>query len=62
MERQMYYLACPSCKKKVVDDTTGYNCEKCQKVFDSAVPTYNFSLKISDYSSSIAVQELGENG
>ena len=46
----MYYLACPSCKKKVTDDSSGYHCERCDKRYDSAVPTYNYSIKISDYS------------
>ena len=58
----MYYLACPSCKKKVVDDSNGYHCERCNKQYDEAVPTYNYSIKISDYSGTIQMQVLGETG
>lgn len=28
-ERQMFYLACVQCKKRVKDSKTGYRCEKC---------------------------------
>jgi hypothetical protein len=27
--RPMFYLACPACKKKVVDESGGYRCENC---------------------------------
>ena len=29
MDRKMYYLACPKCKKKVFDEGQGYQCENC---------------------------------
>ena len=58
----MYYLACPVCKKKVSDDTTGYRCEFCNKSFGEAVPTYNYSFMLSDYTSKISVSCIGEAG
>jgi len=33
LDRGMYYLACPSCKKKVLDDGNGYRCENCAKSY-----------------------------
>lgn len=42
--RPMYYLACPACKKKVLDEVGGYRCENCSKSYGEAVPTYNFSF------------------
>jgi hypothetical protein len=60
--RPMYYLACPVCKKKVNDEGTGYRCETCSKSFGEAVPTYNFSFMLSDYTSKITVSCLGEAG
>jgi ribosomal protein L37AE/L43A len=33
-EERCFYLACPDCKKKVVEDSTfAYKCESCNKVF-----------------------------
>ena len=58
----MFYLACPSCKKKVIEDTQGYHCERCQKYFNEAVPTYNFAFKVQDCTGSTLVQCLGESG
>lgn len=60
--RPMYYLACPACKKKVSDEAGGYRCEYCNKSFADAVPTYNFSFMLSDYSAKISVSCIGELG
>ena len=60
--KQMFYLACPTCRKKVSDDGVGYRCENCNKVYDNAVPTYNFSYKISDCSGTLILQCLAESG
>ena len=49
----MFYLGCPVCKKKVVDDGQGYRCEKCMKTHEDAVPTYNFSIRVSDCTDSM---------
>ena len=61
-ERQMFYLACPACKKKVIDDGQGYRCERCMKTHEDAVPTYNFTVKMTDCSDSMFMSCLGESG
>jgi len=60
--RQYYYLACSSCKKKVVEEANGYRCENCQKSFSEAVPTFNFSFRFSDFSGNLFLNCLGETG
>ena len=62
LDRKMFYLACPKCKKKVVDDGRGYRCESCNKIHEEAVATYNFSLKVQDCSGNFAIQCLGDVG
>jgi replication factor A1 len=57
-----YYLACPSCKKKVVEEGRSYKCENCSKLFPDPVPTFNFSFKFSDYSGGLFLNCLGETG
>ena len=49
-----YYLACPqeSCKRKVVEEATGWRCESCNRTYASCVPTYMLSARISDSSDS----------
>ena len=61
-DRQLFYLACITCKKRVSDCRTGYRCERCNKTYGDAVPTYNFSAKVSDLSCTISLQCLGETG
>jgi len=61
-DRPMYYLACVTCKKKVIDEPNGFRCEGCQKSYKDAVPTYNFSFKLSDYSDGVFVSCLSESG
>ena len=61
-ERKMFYLACPDCKKKVFDDGRGYSCENCNKVHDTAVPTYNFGIAVADCSGNVVLNCLGEIG
>ena len=60
----MFYLACEQCKKKVVVDISGrgYSCESCGRVYQNAVPTYNFSVRISDCSGTIMLSVFGEIG
>ena len=47
-----FYLACPeeACRKKVSEESVGWRCENCNKTFDSCVPTYVVTAKISDVS------------
>jgi len=58
----MYYHACTACKKKVLPEQYGYRCENCQKSYDTANTSYNFSFRLSDVSTSMYVQALGEQG
>ena len=58
----MLYLSCPTCKKKVTDESAGYYCEKCAKNYPEATPMYNFAVKLSDFTNSVTVQCIGEVG
>ena len=60
--RPLFYLACQTCKKKVIDDSTGYRCERCEKTYQDAVPTYMFAIKFSDFTDSQIFNVLGEGG
>lgn len=65
--RQMWYTACPECKKKVMpaDNFGGgqtlYSCERCAKTFNDCNYAYNFSCKLGDLSESVFVSCLGES-
>lgn len=61
-ERQMFYLACEVCKKKVIPTGANYHCESCSRSFENAVPTYNFSIRVSDCSGTLMVSCFGEIG
>ena len=52
-EKPMFYLACQICKRKVVDNGNRYECAFCDKTSESAIPTYNFQVLVSDCSGSI---------
>ena len=59
----MFYLACPVCKKKVMEEGMDtYSCERCSRTFETVVPTYNYSVKISDFTQTITLQCMGEVG
>ena len=61
-DRKMYYLACPTTRKKVVDDGEGYRCEACNETHQEANPTYVFNFVASDCSGQIILNLFGENG
>lgn len=46
----------------MIDESGGYRCENCQRNYEEAVPTYNFSIKISDASGAMTASILGEMG
>lgn len=58
-ERTMIYAACAYCRKKVMQDHGGWFCEKCQKVSTDCKYTYNFSVLIGDFTSSVLAQVMG---
>lgn len=60
----MFYLACKVCKKKVFKDKSGvgYNCESCMRMSEDCMPTYNFSIRVSDCSGTIMLGCFGEVG
>jgi hypothetical protein len=39
-EDKLFYLGCPDCRKKVLDDAAGYRCETCDKVHMTCQPIY----------------------
>ena len=59
-QRMMYYLACPDCKKKVLEENAGFKCENCGKIYNQANPTYVVSAKLNDLSGSIYPSFMGE--
>jgi len=61
-DRPPFYLACQVCKKKVIDEETGYKCFTCNRLFTIAQPTWGFSVRISDYSDSAIFNVYGEQG
>ena len=48
-------MACKECKKKVVDEDEGYRCMRCDKLYKEAMPSYNFTAKVSDFTETIPV-------
>lgn len=46
----------------MTEESKGYRCEACQRSYDEAVPTYNFSFRFGDFSDSLYLSVLGESG
>ena len=61
-EDKCYYLACPDCKKKVVEDSFGYRCENCQRNHSTVNASYILTAKISDFSGNLYVQFMQDAG
>lgn len=61
-ERNLHYSACTACKKKVtLDHSNGsWFCEKCQKSYPTCNYTWNFSLKVEDFTGELYGQVMGE--
>ena len=47
--RTMYYLGCPDCKKKVMEENGGYKCENCNKVHQTCLTGYIYSARVNDF-------------
>lgn len=41
-DRQMVYMSCLVCRKKVIDDGNSFRCENCQQARSEARPVFNF--------------------
>ena len=54
------YMACPECKKKVVEEGSEYRCERCDKVIEKPNPTYILTCKIEDSTGAIFVRFYGD--
>ena len=64
-DKKMFYMACPKTKRKVMDTGNGMShCESCMKSYNNAdcVPTYNFSIRVSDCSGTLIVSCFGDIG
>ena len=57
-----FYLACPECKKKVMEESCGWRCESCDKAQPTCVPTYMLLAKISDVSDNLFVNFYRDEG
>ena len=58
-----YYLSCPDCRRKVVDELEGFRCENCNKSFSRSFPTYIMTVKFQDATGDMYIQfarELGD--
>jgi replication factor A1 len=58
----MVYMACPSCKKKMVeeDGMSMWRCERCDMTTNEPVATYILSCKIADSTGSMWVRVYGD--
>ena len=58
-----YYLACPKCRKKVMEEGGGFRCEKqCNEFFAKCDIIYMLKASFMDYSRSISVTLPRESG
>ena len=61
-QRVAYYMGCTVCKKKVTEAPLGFECQRCDQVFEEALPAWNFTAKINDHSGdSVYLGCLGES-
>jgi replication factor A1 len=56
------YPACPECKKKVLMESNGWRCEKCQKTYPEPDHRYILSLSVEDATSQIYVSGFDDMG
>lgn len=45
-----------------MEEANGFWCQNCNRQYENAVPTFNFSMRVSDMSSTLTVGCLGEMG
>jgi len=58
------YPACPTsgCNKKVVQDSEGWRCEKCERTYPSPEYRYIMSMAVSDYTGQAWLQGFNDVG
>ncbi|KAI8639445.1 replication factor-A protein 1 [Parasitella parasitica] len=56
------YPACPECKKKMILESNGWRCEKCQKTFGSPDYRYILTMSVEDATSQIYCNAFDEPG
>ncbi|KAJ9122401.1 hypothetical protein QFC22_001824 [Naganishia vaughanmartiniae] len=54
------YPACPTCNKKVTEDSDGWRCEKCDAVYPQPVHRYILNLSVMDHSGHIWITAFNE--
>lgn len=52
---KVFYLGCPDCRRKVIEEIAGFKCESCNKVQSTCIPTYMMSAKVTDVSGSMFI-------
>ena len=58
----MFYLASETDKKKLFSNGDGSYTDASGRRYDNAIPTYNFSFRVSDCSGSLVLSCFGEIG
>jgi replication factor A1 len=58
--KKLFYLGCPTCKKRVNDEANSFKCEKCNKSITAPNVVLMSSLKLLDSTGSIFVSIFGE--
>ncbi|KAI8970131.1 replication factor-A protein [Mycotypha africana] len=54
------YPGCPTCRKKVVLETEGWRCEKCQKTYPSPEYRYILTMSVEDGTGQVYVNAFDE--
>lgn len=65
LNRKLYYAACPNpdCKYKglTITNDQSYFCDRCQRIVESPVYRYMFSIKVQDFTGSTFMSFLGDD-
>ncbi|CEP18126.1 hypothetical protein [Parasitella parasitica] len=56
------YPGCPECKKKMIMESNGWRCEKCQKTFGSPEYRYILTMSVEDATSQIYCNAFDDQG
>jgi replication factor A1 len=63
-DQNIAYTACPleGCNKKVVEDSSGWRCEKCNKSYDAPIQRYTLNISILDHTGQLWVSVFNDMG